>query len=271
VQDYDVACDSENNIYLTGTTFSTNLEEPFIVDGFNGQQFSEPLLGLGPFPYLVKLDSNGNTLWQTNGNTGRGKGITINGDEVAISGYARSFNWQTINFQYPGDIPPFSGLFPSVIRFNKNTGTIIANHYLTSPGATFDEAKRITSDTKGNYFIGGSFQYQLNVAGTTLTNLGGSNDFFLAKLGTDDCDFLAREDFKDKALRFYPNPVRDRLFIELEQKANYEVYSMLGSKVLSGNLLPNGSIDVSGLQGGMYLVRLSSEDGRINTIKIIKE
>ncbi|RYG92473.1 hypothetical protein EON65_59145, partial [archaeon] len=40
VQDYDVACDSENNIYLTGTTFSTNLEEPFIVDGFNGQQFS---------------------------------------------------------------------------------------------------------------------------------------------------------------------------------------------------------------------------------------
>lgn len=48
-QDYDVACDSENNIYLTGTTLFTNLEDPYIVDGFNGQQFSVPP-GYTPFP-----------------------------------------------------------------------------------------------------------------------------------------------------------------------------------------------------------------------------
>lgn len=270
VQDYDVACDSENNIYLTGTTLFTSSQEPYVVDGFNGQQFSIPP-GFAPFPYLIKLDSNGNTLWQTNGDGSRGKGITINGDEVAISGYGRSFNWQTINFQYPGDVPPFSGLFPSVIRFNKNTGTIIANHYLTSAGATFDDAKRITSDNKGNYFIGGSFQYQLNIAGTTLTNLGGSNDFFLAKLGSDDCDFLGSNHFKNKILHFYPNPVRNHLFIDVEAKFDYEIYSILGSRVLSGNLLPSGSIYVSGLEKGMYLVRLSNEKGNIQTFKIIKE
>lgn len=217
----------------------------------------------------MKLDSNGNTLWQTNGNAGQGLGVTVSGDEVAVSGYARSFNWQTINFQYPGDNG--NGLFPSVIRFNKSTGAIIANHYLTSPGATFDDAKRITSDTKGNYFIGGAFQYQLNVAGTTLTNLGGSNDFFLAKLGTDDCDFLGTDGFKDGALHFYPNPVRDHLYIELEQKVNYEVYSILGSKVLSGNLFPDSGIDVSGLEGGMYLVRLWDGTGKVRTFKFIKQ
>ncbi|RZK22286.1 MAG: T9SS type A sorting domain-containing protein [Flavobacterium sp.] len=268
VQDFDLAFDSNNDLYLTGTTlYSSPMEGPNVIDGWNGQQFVGPVIS--SFMYVVKMDSSGNTIWQTNSNVGRARGITINENEVAITGFSRSFIWQNLNFQYPGDNG--NGLYPFIIRFNKTTGTIIGNHYLTSNSYTLDPGQHISSDNLGNYLIGGAFQSTLNGFGGAITNVGGSSDFFVAKLGTSNCDFLTTPIFDKKAIFLYPNPVQNRLFINSDETQYYQIYSILGSKINEGTLAVGSGIDCSSLTSGVYLLSLTDGFGKVSVVKFVKE
>lgn len=67
----------------------------------------------------------------------------------------------------------------------------------------------------------------------------------------------------DKAvLEIYPNPVNDQLLIKTEERVNrYSIFSILGEMVLSGTIRKNESLDVSGLNGGLYVIRLNGESG----------
>ena len=69
----------------------------------------------------------------------------------------------------------------------------------------------------------------------------------------------------------YPNPANNVLNItgnDLEQ-AHFEVYTLLGAVVVSGSL--NGSgIDISGLDSGLYMIKISLE-GQSKTFRFIKE
>lgn len=268
MQDYDVTFDVNNDIYLTGSTrYSSPLEGPNVIDGWNGQQFLFPPTGV--FMYVVKMDSSGNTLWQTNSTVGRARGIAVNGDEVAITGFSRSFVWQNINFQYPGDNG--NGLYPLLIRFNKTTGVIIANHYLTSNTNTFDPGQHIVSDNLGSYYIGGAFQSTMSGFGGSITNVGGSDDFFVAKFGTASCDFLSAPAFDKKASILYPNPVQNLLYVASEETQSYRIYSILGVKISEGKLSVGSGIDCSGLSDGVYLLSLMDSLGKSSTVKFVKQ
>jgi hypothetical protein len=218
---------------------------------------------------VVKMDSSGNTIWQTNNNFGNSKGITINENEVAITGYSHSFIWQNINFIYPNN--GGDGQYPFIIRFNKTTGTIIGNHYLTANSVSSDYGQHILSDNLGNYLIGGLFQSTLNGFGGAITNVGGSSDFFVAKLGTSNCDFLTTPTFDRKGIFIYPNPVQNRLFINSEETQEYEIYSILGTKISVGTLSVGSGIDCSNLTSGVYLLSLRDGFGKVNTFKFVKE
>lgn len=66
-------------------------------------------------------------------------------------------------------------------------------------------------------------------------------------------------DQADSPIKVYPNPVRDQLFIELEDGAlfgdfEYEMYDGLGQRLLSGQL--ERQIDVSKMPAGMYVLRI---------------
>ena len=268
LQDYDVTFDTNNDIYLTGSTrYSSALGEPNVIDGWNGQQFLFPPTGV--FMYVVKMDSSGNTLWQTNSTIGRARGIAVNDNEVAITGFSRSFVWQNINFEYPGDNG--NGLYPLLIRFNKTTGAIIANHYLTSNTNTFDPGQRIVSDNLGSYYIGGAFQSTMSGFGGSITNVGGSDDFFVAKFGTASCDFLDAPAFDKKGSILYPNPVQNLLFIDIHEIQQYQIYSILGVKISEGILSVGSGIDCSGLTSGVYLLNLTNTSGQSSTLKFVKQ
>ena len=270
VQDYDVTFDENNDIYLTGTTlYSSPIEGPNVVDGWNGQQFIIPETVTQPFMYLIKMDSSGNTIWQTNGSSGYATAVAVNGNEVAITGRVRSFSWQNFNFTYPNDTG--NGLSPFLIRFNKATGAIITNHYLTSSSGAFDGGTRLVSDNLGSYYMGGAFQSTMSGFGGSITNVGGSDDFFVAKFGTADCDFLGAPAFDKKATLLYPNPVLDRLFVATQEIQQYQIYSILGSKVSEGTLSVGNGIDCSGLTSGVYLLNLIDEMGNVSTVKFVKE
>lgn len=71
----------------------------------------------------------------------------------------------------------------------------------------------------------------------------------------------------------YPNPVKKDLFVKTpSEKSTINIYSLQGSLLKS---IPayqsNKQIDVSTLQSGVYLVKISGSDGKMYAGKFVKE
>jgi endonuclease I len=70
----------------------------------------------------------------------------------------------------------------------------------------------------------------------------------------------------------YPNPVSDKLFIELakNQIVEISIFNVLGKKVLTKKQNANQSIEVSHLNTGLYLVEISNENS-VGIAKMLKQ
>ncbi len=79
---------------------------------------------------------------------------------------------------------------------------------------------------------------------------------------------LATGDFQDvkNSVKVYPNPSKDGHF-NLSKTSNWEVYSVLGIKLKSGN---SNQVDLSDLAKGSYILKVSSL-GSSQSIKLIKK
>ena len=73
-------------------------------------------------------------------------------------------------------------------------------------------------------------------------------------------------------VRTYPNPVKNILNISFEQEiSTVSIFNLIGQEVIAKSLnSKEGTIDVSNLASGTYLVKVTS-DGEVKTTKIIKE
>lgn len=73
---------------------------------------------------------------------------------------------------------------------------------------------------------------------------------------------------KNNKFIFYPNPVKDILFINNNDKKTYyyQIYNMLGQKIHEGKF-ENNKTDISSLSTGIYFIRLNDSE---QIIKIIK-
>ena len=73
-------------------------------------------------------------------------------------------------------------------------------------------------------------------------------------------------------LNLYPNPVQDVLYINLSEKQGMlELFDIAVKSVLQNEILENkASIDVSGLENGIYLVKVLS-DKKMVTGKFVKQ
>lgn len=75
----------------------------------------------------------------------------------------------------------------------------------------------------------------------------------------------------DQQLRIYPNPVHDNLHVQgLEPGINYAIIDMMGRNVLRGSLPNDGTIDVSPLTSGVYMVRFERE-GEVIEERVVVE
>ena len=77
----------------------------------------------------------------------------------------------------------------------------------------------------------------------------------------------------NEEVSLYPNPVKKDLFIKTpSEKSTVNIYSLQGSLLKS---IPayqsNEQIEVSTLQSGVYLVKISGSDGRLYAGKFVKE
>lgn len=255
---YEVDVDSDNNVYFAASAF---VFPPTYLDGFNGIAFPNDV---PPAPYIVKLDSNGNTLWQTSGNRSYPRDVIVNGNEVAVTGKAGNMQWQNLSYQQDTN----SGGHPYLARFNKETGAIIAINALYS--TSDDSGTALATDCKGNYYMGGRFGGSLTAGANTLTNSGGSSDFFVAKFGSTDCNFLATTTPELPTLVGYPNPVKDYLHVTAAAKNSFVLRNVLGASILKGIVSGDGIIDLTTVIAGMYLLELQDESG-VKVLKVLKE
>ncbi|WP_181368994.1 T9SS type A sorting domain-containing protein [Flavobacterium pallidum] len=83
---------------------------------------------------------------------------------------------------------------------------------------------------------------------------------------------LSVDDIEGNMLSLYPNPVKDELTINgTKTIQEVGIYNLLGQKVLGQKIdAVSGSMDVSGLETGVYLVRVISAEAE-KTIRIIKQ
>ncbi len=76
------------------------------------------------------------------------------------------------------------------------------------------------------------------------------------------------------SVRFYPNPAKDQLYIQIADKdvgAVMRIYDLTGHLVMTGNLENRTTqIDIRNLRNGTYLLRIDSRN-KIVTYKIIKQ
>ena len=72
-------------------------------------------------------------------------------------------------------------------------------------------------------------------------------------------------------LKVYPNPVNDFLFIESEMDYSVELISISGHHILSKNLNGNDQLDMTGVNPGLYLLRILKRDRLPEVFLIIKQ
>jgi len=94
-----------------------------------------------------------------------------------------------------------------------------------------------------------------------------------ASLSIDDIvitsSSLSNDDLKKETVSVYPNPTKDKLMIKNANVKALEMYSVLGQKVLS--VVGTQEIDVHNFKRGLYLVKVSLENGTVVTKKVILE
>ncbi|MBE9575197.1 T9SS type A sorting domain-containing protein [Flavobacterium proteolyticum] len=84
---------------------------------------------------------------------------------------------------------------------------------------------------------------------------------------------LGLDDFNDKPLKVYPNPVTDKIFITANDAINEIVlFSLDGKQILKQkcNVLQY-EMDLSALQSGVYLIHIQTVNQQTKTLKILKK
>lgn len=84
---------------------------------------------------------------------------------------------------------------------------------------------------------------------------------------------LSVSEFDLQNIALYPNPVNDNLVVAINDDATVEIYTILGKRMMTAQVSgqANNQLDVSALQSGMYLVKISTDNGQSITKKLIKK
>jgi hypothetical protein len=103
--------------------------------------------------------------------------------------------------------------------------------------------------------------------------VGRDGEYRLAPRSTDDIEMLSGLEQSDKSgIRIFPNPSSGSLFVEnLSGIRRIEITNLIGRMVYQQEV--NGKeklvIDVSGLEHGTYLVKLTGHDDQESITKVV--
>ena len=107
-------------------------------------------------------------------------------------------------------------------------------------------------------------------SGFTVTPVEGG----IYKWLSDFSEFLATVDFQSaKAVVATPNPTTGILNIAGKNISNVTAFDILGKQVSSANYtsLDNVTLNLSGMNSGIYMVKVTNNAGAVSTIKVVKQ
>jgi len=146
-------------------------------------------------------------------------------------------------------------------------------------GTAFDRAWDLSSDAAGNSYLAGQFSVTATFQSApsfTLTSAGGS-DIFVGKWlsGCNGSTGIVRQDL---SFNLYPNPAGSFITLEFNQAFSAEKTKLVISDIMGRELSTYPaqpikgllSVDVSSLPRGLYLLRLESDDLKMQQ-KFVKE
>lgn len=233
---------------------------------------------------IAKLNSNGTVQWvqstsahdsTVSASANRiGKGIALNGNEVAFGVQGGADSWDAINI-----VRPLGANFqpdPVLIRLNKQTGAVINVHDIQGQAVSTKQMSAVAVDNDGNYITAGIFNANLFMNNTlVITPLvsSGDEDFFVAKLAASICGTSASIDkFNKLKVNVYPNPTDDIINIEAKETLHhYEVYNVFGQQIQKGVFTNPARINLRGAASGTYLIKVVTVQGNIATVKVFKK
>ncbi|MPT35384.1 MAG: T9SS type A sorting domain-containing protein [Flavobacterium sp.] len=256
-----VKTDLNNNIYAAG--YFSNIVS-----------FGDAILSAsgGSQQFIVKYDPSGNVLWAKAATATAGFNTihSIDVDENNSLYTAGTYNNTQLNFgngvTLTNPVPTDGAVF--VVKYTPG-GEAVWARKATSLNA--NNTLNIDCKSQNELYICGTFNNPTMTFGNqTVTKSENNYDLYLAKLYYEP---LSTTDWNANKVQVYPNPAKDQLFInQPEAYTNYSVYNVSGAKITSGMIRPEtGSIDVSELTKGIYILQLSDNGSKTAVIKIIKE
>lgn len=104
--------------------------------------------------------------------------------------------------------------------------------------------------------------------GASWTPLEAESIFFVA----GECRTLGVSDLTSVDFDYYPNPVNEVLTIQSQVTIeSIDVYNLMGQIVLKSSTISQGKIDLSVLNEGIYLVKVTFDGGYTETLKVVKK
>lgn len=78
--------------------------------------------------------------------------------------------------------------------------------------------------------------------------------------------------WSNPSLEVYPNPVGNKLFVKnIETKMSYKIMTIQGKLLLAGQAKSEEPIDVSTLESGIYLLKMTNQRGENTVVKWVKK
>ena len=174
-----IAVDSAGNVYVTGTTVSTNFPTANAVQSTSGGGYDA---------FVAKFNATGSALIYSTYLGGNSedvaRGIAIDGaGNASVTGYTRSTNFPTVNaFQNTiggGGSDPYSDVF--VTKFNAAGSALVYSTYLGGDGE--DVGASVAVDSTGSaYLTGYTISTNFPTANAFKSALNGFDDAFVTKL-----------------------------------------------------------------------------------------
>ena len=249
-----VCTDASGNVIITGSFASPTIT-------FGTTMLTNTINNTYDF-FIVKYDTSGNVLWaKSEGGTGHdlSDGVCTDASgNVIITGYFYSptifFGFRTTTLINANE---FSDIF--IVKYDTSGNVLWAK---SAGGTGYDFCRGVSTDVSGNVFITGYFgSPNINFGTTTLTNAGGM-DIFIAKLG----GITGTNDIKNSNIKIYPNPTNNIINIEgLNKNENntIQIFDVQGKLVITKTINEKGTIDLSELNKGIYVIKIGEVAQRI--------
>ncbi len=134
---------------------------------------------------------------------------------------------------------------------------------------TYDNESRCENLSHGGYvcnFTNGMGTYYY--PGFMLTSY--HYPYMYLKVSCDDCSFVGLEEMEKENITVYPNPATSNITVNLigDEKANIQLFNLVGQQVYSETATNSANINVSGLRSGVYMLKVT-QNGKIYTSKVV--